>query len=87
MTLKVPAGTPSGKTFRVQGKGAPKKGGHGDLLVTVKVDVPDKLSREEKQLLEAAAGGARRIPHGSGWGWPEVERRIGTTTVRSAPST
>jgi molecular chaperone DnaJ len=51
VTLKVPPGTPNGKTFRVRGKGAPKKGGHGDLLVTVNVDVPGKLSREEKQLL------------------------------------
>jgi molecular chaperone DnaJ len=52
VTLKVPAGTPSGKTFRVRGRGAPKRGGHGDLLVTVSVDVPSKLSREEKQLLK-----------------------------------
>jgi molecular chaperone DnaJ len=52
VTLKVPAGTPSGKTFRVKGRGAPKKSGHGDLLATVKVDVPGKLSREEKQLLQ-----------------------------------
>ena len=52
VTLKVPAGTPNGKTFRVRGKGAPKKGGHGDMLVTVSVDVPGKLSREEKQLLK-----------------------------------
>jgi molecular chaperone DnaJ len=52
VTLKVPSGTPSGKTFRVKGKGAPKKNGHGDLLVTVNVDVPGKLSREEKQLLQ-----------------------------------
>jgi molecular chaperone DnaJ len=52
VTLKVPAGTPNGKTFRVRGKGAPKKGGHGDLMVTVNVDVPEKLSREEKQLLK-----------------------------------
>ncbi|MGZ5214039.1 MAG: molecular chaperone DnaJ [Actinomycetota bacterium] len=52
VTLKVPAGTPNGKTFRVRGKGAPKKGGHGDLLVTVNIDVPVKLSREEKQLLK-----------------------------------
>jgi molecular chaperone DnaJ len=53
VTLKIPAGTPSGKTFRVRGKGVPKpkKGGAGDLLVTVKVDVPQKLSREEKELL------------------------------------
>ncbi len=52
ITLKVPSGTPTGKTFRLKGKGAPKKGGHGDLLVTVKVDVPQKLSRDEKRLLE-----------------------------------
>jgi molecular chaperone DnaJ len=53
VTLKVPAGTPDGKTFRVRGKGAPKKGGgHGDLLATVKVDVPRKLSRREKELLK-----------------------------------
>jgi molecular chaperone DnaJ len=51
--LKIPAGTPSGKTFRIRGKGAPKpKGkGHGDLLATVKVDVPGKLSKEERELL------------------------------------
>jgi molecular chaperone DnaJ len=53
VTLKVPAGTPSGKTFRVRGKGAPKKGGgHGDLLATVIVDVPRKLSKEQKKLVE-----------------------------------
>ena len=52
VTLKVPAGTPHGKTFRVRGKGAPRKGGSGDLLVTVNFDVPGKLSREEKQLLQ-----------------------------------
>jgi molecular chaperone DnaJ len=52
VTLKVPAGTPSGKTFRIKGKGAPRKNGSGDLMVTVEVDVPRKLSREEKQLLQ-----------------------------------
>ncbi|MEP7059166.1 MAG: molecular chaperone DnaJ [Actinomycetota bacterium] len=52
VTLKVPAGTPSGKTFRVKGKGAPTKGGHGDILAKVVVDVPHKLSREEKKLLQ-----------------------------------
>jgi molecular chaperone DnaJ len=53
VTLKVPSGTPSGKTFRIRGKGAPKpKGGAGDLLVTVRVDVPSKLSKEERRLLE-----------------------------------
>jgi molecular chaperone DnaJ len=52
VTLKVPAGTPSGKTFRLRGKGAAKKGGHGDLLATVIVDVPGKLTREQKKLVE-----------------------------------
>ncbi len=52
VTLKIPAGTSTGRTFRIRGKGAPKKGGNGDLLVTVRVDVPSKLSREEKQLLQ-----------------------------------
>jgi molecular chaperone DnaJ len=50
--LKIPAGTTSGRTFRVRGKGVPRaKGGAGDLLVTVKVEVPSKLSKEEKELL------------------------------------
>jgi molecular chaperone DnaJ len=52
VTLKVPAGTPSGKTFRIKGKGAPRKSGAGDLMVTVEVDVPRKLGKEEKQLLQ-----------------------------------
>ena len=51
VTLKVPAGTPTGKTFRVRGKGAPKRSGHGDLLVKVNVDVPEKLSKRERELL------------------------------------
>jgi molecular chaperone DnaJ len=52
VTLKVPGGTQNGRTFRIRGKGVPRKGGHGDLLVTVQVDVPKRLSREEKQLLK-----------------------------------
>ncbi len=53
-TIKIPAGTPSGKTFRIRGKGAPraKGGGRGDLLVKVVIDVPTKLSRQQKKLLE-----------------------------------
>jgi molecular chaperone DnaJ len=52
VTMKVPAGTPTGKTFRLKGKGAPKRGGHGDLLVTAHVEVPQKLSKPEKELLK-----------------------------------
>ena len=62
VTLKVPGGTPSGKTFRVKGKGAPRKGGHGDLLVTVRVDVPKKLSRDEKELVRQLREAQRGSP-------------------------
>jgi molecular chaperone DnaJ len=52
VTLKIPAGTTNGRTFRIRGKGAPKpKGGVGDLLVTVQVDVPSKVSKDERELL------------------------------------
>ena len=42
VTLRVPAGTPSGRTFRVKGRGVPagRKNATGDLLVTVEVAVP-----------------------------------------------
>ncbi len=62
VTLKVPGGTPSGKTFRVKGRGAPRRSGHGDLLVTVRVEVPTKLSREEKDLLKRLAEAQRESP-------------------------
>ncbi|HEY2966567.1 MAG TPA: molecular chaperone DnaJ [Actinomycetota bacterium] len=52
VTMKVPAGTPNGKTFRLKGKGAPRRGGHGDLLVTTRIEVPRKLSKPEKELLK-----------------------------------
>ena len=53
VTLKVPAGTQSGRTFRLRGRGAPKAGGaRGDLLVTVDVVVPSKLTRTQKKMLE-----------------------------------
>lgn len=51
--VKIPSGTPSGKTFRVKGKGInPERGRPGDLLVTVEVAVPKKVSKDEKRLLE-----------------------------------
>jgi molecular chaperone DnaJ len=63
VTLKIPAGTTSGRTFRVKGKGAPRsRGGHGDLLVKVEVPVPQKLSRREKQILEEFAKEHREDP-------------------------
>ena len=55
VTLKVAAGTRSGRTFRVKGKGVPLKAGAGDLLVTVEVDVPTELSSAEREALERYA--------------------------------
>lgn len=52
-TLKIPSGTPSGKQFRVDGKGMPSVYGRatGDLIVRVAVEVPKKLSARQKELL------------------------------------
>ena len=56
VTVKIPAGTESGKVFRVRGRGIPKpKGGRGDLLATVRVHVPKKISKEERALIEKLA--------------------------------
>ncbi len=53
VSLKVPAGSQDGRTLRLRGKGAPKlRGGHGDLLVRIRVHMPEKLSKEQKQLFE-----------------------------------
>jgi molecular chaperone DnaJ len=56
VTLKIPAGTESGKTFRVKGRGVPSaRGARGDLLVTVDVAVPRKLTRTQRKLVEQLA--------------------------------
>ena len=56
VTLKVAAGTPNGRTFRVRGKGIHKSDGtRGDLLVTVAVQVPHHLSDTAKEALESFA--------------------------------
>ena len=53
VTLRVPPGTPNGRTFRVRGKGVRHKGGQGDLLVTVEVQVPTALTDEARAAVEA----------------------------------
>ncbi len=54
VTLKLPPGTPAGRTMRARGKGAVRKDGtRGDLLVTVDVAVPQHLSSEAREALEA----------------------------------
>ena len=54
VTLKMPAGTPNGRTFRVRGKGATRRdGSKGDLLATVEVHVPATLDQTAREALEA----------------------------------
>ncbi|MFE6891929.1 molecular chaperone DnaJ [Streptomyces sp. NPDC057694] len=54
VTLKLPAGTPNGRTMRARGKGAVRKDGtRGDLLVTVEVAVPKDLSDDARSALES----------------------------------
>jgi molecular chaperone DnaJ len=54
--VKVPPGTADGRTLRVRGRGVPKRGGGaGDLLVTVKVAVPQKLDDEASEALRRYA--------------------------------
>ena len=54
ISLKVPAGSQDGKLLKVKGRGAPKLngGGKGDLLARLRVVVPTKLSKAEREALE-----------------------------------
>ncbi len=54
VTLRMPAGTPTGRTFRVRGRGATKSdGSRGDLLATVEVQVPAVLDAAAREAVEA----------------------------------
>jgi molecular chaperone DnaJ len=53
VSLKIPAGTKSGRTFRVAGRGVARKGRTGDLLVTVEVAVPAKLDDAATSALQS----------------------------------
>jgi molecular chaperone DnaJ len=55
--MKVPAGTQSGRVFRLRGKGIDAFGGagKGDQLVTVMVEVPERVTRKQRRLLEELA--------------------------------
>jgi molecular chaperone DnaJ len=55
--LTIPAGTQSGSSFKIRGKGVPRLGGRGrgDQVVTVHVETPRRLSKRSRELLEALA--------------------------------
>jgi molecular chaperone DnaJ len=64
VSLKVPAGTRSGRIFRVKEHGVPARSGAGDLLVTVEVAVPQKLTDAEREAIEALASASHSNSNG-----------------------
>lgn len=71
VSVKIPAGTSSGRTFRVRGRGVATRTGKGDLLVTVEVAVPKKLDAKAKAAVEALAQSQSDDPR------PEVTAALG----------
>lgn len=57
VTMKIPAGTQSGKVFRLKDKGMPdlRRGFYGDQMAKVMISVPERISEEQKKLLEELA--------------------------------
>ena len=56
LTVKIPAGSSSGRKIRLRGKGFPNpSGSNGDLLAEIRIQVPEKLTSREKSLFEQLA--------------------------------
>jgi molecular chaperone DnaJ len=63
VTLKIPPGTSSGRTFRLRGRGIKRADGSAtDLLATVQVVVPDKLNKKQKELVTQLAESEKGSP-------------------------
>lgn len=54
--IKIPAGVKHGELLRIKGKGVPQGSGRGDFMVKIQIDIPQKLSRKAKKLIEELKG-------------------------------
>lgn len=52
LELKIPAGVQTGASFNFRGKGQQTRRGRGDLVVTIKIEIPKRLNRQERELYE-----------------------------------
>jgi len=61
VAIRIPAGTASGRRFRVRGQGIAKDGQRGDLIIEVQISVPEKLTEEQERMMKefAEAGGLK----------------------------
>jgi molecular chaperone DnaJ len=61
VAIRIPAGTASGRRFRVRSQGIMKDGQRGDLIIEVQISVPEKLSEEQERMMRefAEAGGLK----------------------------
>jgi molecular chaperone DnaJ len=61
VAIRIPAGTASGRRFRVRGQGIEKDGQRGDLIIEVQISVPEKLTEEQERMMRefAEAGGLK----------------------------
>jgi len=73
--LKIPSGTQSGSVFRVKDKGVPRLNGRGrgDLMLTLRVVVPKKLSKKEKELLSEIANEQGEVVEVDKNFWQEIK--------------
>lgn len=78
VTLKVAAGTPSGRTLRVRGRGITRGKHTGDMLVTVEVAVPVRLTAEQRAALHSFAELEHEDPR------PQITAALGHVTRRHA---
>jgi molecular chaperone DnaJ len=81
LSLRVPAGTQSGKVFHLRGRGLPRvnASGVGDLHVRVQLWTPDKLSAREEQLVRELSQAQESTPqkgHHKGL-WDKMKEALG----------